>query len=47
LQKQYEDVELKYSKAKDNIDNSENNTANKMQLLAKLMLSIDNIYAIA
>ncbi len=46
LQKKFEDIEIKYSKAKDNINSSEHNTAKKMQDLAKIMLSIDNIYCI-
>lgn len=42
-----ENIEIKYSKVKNNIDYSESNSENKTCKLAKLLLSIDNIYEIA
>lgn len=47
LQKQLEGIEIRFSKAKDKIDLNENNSSNKQQMLAKLLLSIDNIYDLA
>ena len=47
LQKELDGLELKYTKTKDRINEEEHSTSSKMQLLAKIMLSIDNIYDIA
>ena len=44
LQKELENVEMKFNKDQDNIDSSEFYNVNKM---SKMMLSIDNIYSIA
>lgn len=46
LQKDLDTLELNYANTKDKINDEEQNTANKMQMLAKMMLSIDNIYDI-
>lgn len=46
LQKDLDSLELNYAKTNDKISDEEQNTANKMQMLAKMMLSIDNIYDI-
>lgn len=44
LQKQYEALELKNSKIQDEVKASEQNNMMKMSALAKLMLTVDNLY---
>ncbi len=47
LQKKLEGIEIDYSKTKDQLDSTEHNSMNNQQQLAKLLLSIDNLYDLA